>query len=148
MLLQLFHMRFDGSFSNSWRCEVSQQTGETNQITASETSVLATRQLTILGFPDCSYRNNDDGSSHRGMTVFLAASRERSSRDGMAYGSLIDCESQKIKKTVLSTAVGGPVFLHEVLWFMSVSPGRGLMRRTWELQRERLICLNKRRLST
>ena len=52
----------------------------------------------ILGFPDASYRNNDDGSSHRGMAVFLAESRERSSKDGMAYGSLIDKESQKIKK--------------------------------------------------
>ena len=39
------------------------------------------------------------------MTVFLAEPRERSSRDGMAYGSLIDHESQKIKKTVLSTTV-------------------------------------------
>ena len=48
---------------------------------------------------------NDDGSSQRGMTVFLAESRERSSRDGMACGSLTDCESPKIKKTVLSTTV-------------------------------------------
>ena len=52
----------------------------------------------ILGFPDASYRNSDDGSSQRGMTVFLAESRERSSRDGMTNGSLIDYESQKIKK--------------------------------------------------
>ena len=37
--------------------------------------------------------------------MFLAESRERSSRDGMAYGSVIDYESQKIKKTVLSTTV-------------------------------------------
>ena len=37
--------------------------------------------------------------------MFLAESRERSSRDGMAYGSLIDYECQKIKKTVLSTTV-------------------------------------------
>ena len=37
--------------------------------------------------------------------MFLAESRERSSRDGMTYGSLIDYESQKIKKTVLSTIV-------------------------------------------
>ena len=44
MLLFMFKMRFDGSFSNNWRCEVSQQTGETNQITASETSVLATHR--------------------------------------------------------------------------------------------------------
>ena len=33
--------------------------------------------LRILGFPDASYRNNDDGPSQRGMTVFLAESRGR-----------------------------------------------------------------------
>ena len=38
-------------------------------------------------------------------TVFLAESCERSSRDGMTYGSLIDNESQKVKNTVLSTTV-------------------------------------------
>ena len=37
--------------------------------------------------------------------MVLAESRERSSRDGMAYGSPIDYESQEIKKTVLSTTV-------------------------------------------
>ena len=31
-----------------------------------------TRSLRILGFPDASDRNNDDGSSQSGMTVFLA----------------------------------------------------------------------------
>ena len=61
--------------------------------------------LRILGFPDASYRNNEDGSSQRGMTVFLAEARDRSSKDGMTYGSLIDYESQKIKKVVLSTSV-------------------------------------------
>ena len=50
-----------------------------------------TGPLRILGFPDASYRNNDDGSSQRGMTVF--------------NGTLIDYESQKIKKIVLSTIV-------------------------------------------
>ena len=35
-----------------------------------------TGPLSIIGFPDASYRNNDDGSSQRGMTVFLAESRE------------------------------------------------------------------------
>ena len=39
------------------------------------------------------------------MTVFLAESRKRSSRDGMTYGSLIEYESLKIKKTVLSSTV-------------------------------------------
>ena len=35
-----------------------------------------TGPLRILGFPDTSYRNNDDDSSQKGMTVFLAESRE------------------------------------------------------------------------
>ena len=35
-----------------------------------------TGPLRILGFPDASYRSKDDGSSQRGMTVFLAESRE------------------------------------------------------------------------
>ena len=64
-----------------------------------------TGPLRILGFPDASYRSNDDGSSQRGMTVFLAESRVRSSRGGMTYGSLIGSESLKVKKTVLSTTV-------------------------------------------
>ena len=64
-----------------------------------------TGRLSIIGFPGASYRNNEDGSSQRGMTVFLAESRERMSKDGMSYGSLIDYESQKIKRTVLSTTV-------------------------------------------
>ena len=34
------------------------------------------------------------------MTVFLAAPRERSSRDGMTHGSLVNYESQKIEKAV------------------------------------------------
>ena len=64
-----------------------------------------TGPLRIIGFHDASYRNNEDGSSQRGMTVFLAESRERSLKDGMSFGSLVDFESQKIKKTVLSTSV-------------------------------------------
>ena len=51
------------------------------------------------------YRKNEDGSWQRSMTVFFTESRVRSSKDGMSRGSLIDFESQKIKKTVLSTAV-------------------------------------------
>ena len=45
MLLQGLQMRFDGSFSNSWRRESSQQAGETAQVTASETAVLATHRI-------------------------------------------------------------------------------------------------------
>ena len=46
-----------------------------------------TRPVRIIGFLDASYRNNEDGSSQRGMTVLLAESRQRSSKDGMSYGS-------------------------------------------------------------
>ena len=46
-----------------------------------------TRPLRILGFPDASHRNNDGGSSQRGITVFRAESRERSSKDGMTKRS-------------------------------------------------------------
>ena len=35
-------------------------------------------------------------SSQRGMTVFLAGVQERSSKDGMSYGSHVENESQKI----------------------------------------------------
>ena len=39
---QIFQMCFVGSFSNIWRCQVTQKTGETDQVTASEASILAT----------------------------------------------------------------------------------------------------------
>ena len=64
-----------------------------------------TGPLRIIGFLDASYRNNEDGSSQRGMTVLFADLREHSSKDGMSYGSLVDYESQKISGTVLSTTV-------------------------------------------
>ena len=64
-----------------------------------------TGPLRIIGFPDASYRNNEDGSSQRGMTVFLAESRDQTTKDGMSNGSLIDYESQRIRSTVLSTTV-------------------------------------------
>ena len=61
-----------------------------------------TRPLTIIACPGAFYRHNEDGSSQRGTTECLSESRERSSKDGMTYGSLVDYESQKIKETVLS----------------------------------------------
>ena len=54
--------------------------------------------LRIIAFLDASYRNHEDGSSQKGMTFFLTESRERSSKDGMSYGSLVDYESQKSKR--------------------------------------------------
>ena len=40
-----------------------------------------TGPLRILGFLNASHRNNEDGSSQRGMTVFSAEPREQSSKD-------------------------------------------------------------------
>ena len=57
-----------------------------------------TEPLRIIGIPDASYRNNEDGSSQRGMTMFFAESRVRMSKDGMTYGSLIDYEVKRLKR--------------------------------------------------
>ena len=53
---------------------------------------------------------------------FWAELREHSSKDGMPYGGLVDYESQKIKRTVLSTTVPELVFIPELFWFMTVPP--------------------------
>ena len=56
----------------------------------------------LMGFPDAAYKNNDDGSSQRGQRIFTCQPRNKE-RD--TKGSLIDYESHKIKRTVLSTTV-------------------------------------------
>ena len=84
-----------------------------------------TGPLRISGFPDASCRNNEDGSSQRGMTVFLAESRERPSEVGTSYGRLIDYESQKIQKTVLSTSVA------DLYSFMKCFGSRQFLRGLW-----------------
>ena len=64
-----------------------------------------TGSLRIIGFLDASYKNNEDGSSQRGMTVSSAKLREHSAKDGISYGRIANYEIQNIKKTVLSTTV-------------------------------------------
>ena len=59
--------------------------------------------LRIVGYPDAAYRNNSDKSSQRGQAIFLAEPRQAGQVN--TRGSLVDYESQKIKKTVLSTTV-------------------------------------------
>ena len=61
--------------------------------------------LRLIGYPDASYRNNGDKSSQRAQVIFLAEPKNRGKVKGDSYGSLIDYESQKIKRTVLSTTV-------------------------------------------
>ena len=60
--------------------------------------------LRLIGYPDAAYQNNSDKSSQRGQTIFLAEPRVRHAKDD-GKGSLIDFESQKIKRAVLSTTV-------------------------------------------
>ena len=57
----------------------------------------------LIGYPDAAFRNNSDKSSQRGQTICLAEQRTRDKIN--TRGSLIDYESQKIKRTVLSTTV-------------------------------------------
>ena len=66
---------------------------------------LLTRPLRIIGFLDAPYRNNEDGSSQRCMALKKTELRQHSSKDGMSYGSLVDYESQMIKRTVVTTTV-------------------------------------------
>ena len=56
----------------------------------------------LMGFPDAAYKNNADGSSQRGQCIFICQPR---SKEGDTKRSLIDYESHKIKRTVLSTTV-------------------------------------------
>ena len=59
--------------------------------------------LRIVGYPDASYRNNPDNTSQRGSAIFIAEGRTPGVTD--APGCLIDYESTKIKRAVLSTTV-------------------------------------------
>ena len=56
----------------------------------------------IIGYPDASYRNNSDSSSQRGQCVLLAKPRDNTRHSA---GSLVDYESQKIRRTTFSTTV-------------------------------------------
>ena len=61
-------------------------------------------RLRLLDFPDVSYKNNEDESSRRALTIFLAEERcSRASTD--SRGSLIEYESHEIIQTTMSTTV-------------------------------------------
>jgi len=59
----------------------------------------------ILGFPDASYKNNEDKSSQRAHCIFLASMRGKNSAHADTFGSLVDYESHKITATTMSTTV-------------------------------------------
>ena len=86
---------------------------------------------------------------HRGMTLFLAESCDRSSRNGMTYGCSIDYESQKIKKILLSNTLaewysfmkcfGSCQFLHGSWMDISVEVAKIHMRSDAVLFHRKLI---------
>ena len=57
----------------------------------------------LVGYPDAAFRNNADKTSQRGQVIFLCEPRKAGKVE--TRGSLVDYESQKIKRTVLSTTV-------------------------------------------
>jgi hypothetical protein len=61
----------------------------------------------ILGYPDASYRNNEDKSSQRAHVIFIAQERSKTGNTAQAdtWGSLVDYESHKIRTTTMSTTV-------------------------------------------
>ena len=62
----------------------------------------------LIGYPDASYKNNEDKSSQRAQTVFVAEPRSRSHNNHAVAdtrGSLVEYESHKITATTMSTTV-------------------------------------------
>jgi hypothetical protein len=58
-------------------------------------------KLRVIGYPAAAYSNNADNSSQRGQAIFLA---ERTVPK-YGFGALIDFESHKVNRVVLSTTV-------------------------------------------
>ena len=59
----------------------------------------------IVGYPDASYRNNEDKSSQRAHVIFLAEQRDLRQGSSNSRGSLVDSETRKITATTMSTTV-------------------------------------------
>ena len=60
----------------------------------------------ILGYPDASYKNNEDKSSQRALVIFMAEARTtKGGNIGNSRGSLVEYESHKITATTMSTTV-------------------------------------------
>ena len=63
---------------------------------------LVQKEARIVGYPDAAFRNNEDKTSQRGQCIFICAKRVYQPN---VRGSLVDYESTKIKRTILSTTV-------------------------------------------
>ena len=58
-----------------------------------------------VGYPDASYRNNEDKSSQRAHVIFVAEERDLRRGTSILRGSLVDYKSHKITATAMSTTV-------------------------------------------
>ena len=56
----------------------------------------------FVGYPDAAYRNNPDHSTQRGSVICMAEPRTASAS---SRGCIVEFESHKINRTVLSTTV-------------------------------------------
>ena len=74
-------------------------------------------QQRTTGYPDASYRNNEDQPSQRGQTSFVAEARKAGRPH--SRGSMIDNESTDPSHNLEHDSVRA-LQLHEVLWLMSV----------------------------
>ena len=59
----------------------------------------------IVGYPDTSYRNNEDQSSQRAHVTFLAEQRDLCQGSSNSRGSLVLYETHQITATTMSTTV-------------------------------------------
>ena len=115
-------MCFKGSVSNIWLCEGSEQTCETTEVAASETSVLPTH-----------WTIEDNWISwcipqKQRRWIFTEKHGSILSRIARAiiHGILVDYESQNIKKTVLSTTMA------ELCSFMKCFASCQFLRGLWK----------------
>ena len=79
-----------------------------------------TGSLRLIGFPDVSYRNNEDGSSQRDMTVFYL-NYENVPRRMECHTEVWLRKSEDQKDCALNNR-GRTALFHEMFWIISVPP--------------------------
>ena len=117
-------MCFKGNIPNNWRCKGSQQTGETAQVTSSETSVLATHGTVEDNWISWCLLPKQrrwifTKKAWQGSYQNRVSDQEK---NGMSCGSLVEFDKLKDKKDCALHYCGWATLLHEVFWFMPVSP--------------------------
>ena len=123
-----------------------------------------TGPLRIIGFPDASYRNNEDGfCTKKHGSVLIRITWAINKGRNVIWKFDWFWKPMDKKRAVLSPTCGWAFLLHEVFWFMPVSPRivdgpiwPSCKKSTWEAdarepgkqQQEQFMYLNKRRQFT